>query len=129
MGLGLYFVFMRPSLLPKDPRFMRTKLADIKVTLPGLELWLQRVFRVMGGYMFATGLLTIFVALTSFRARIRGAVVVVAISGLTSIGLMVIVNFLIHSDSRRLLFSFVLPWSAAIALNAVKRKTHVMVSA
>lgn len=129
MGLGLYFVFMRPPLLAEDPRFMGTTLAVLKATQPGLEVWLQRVFWVMGGYMFATGLLTLYVAFTSFRARIRGAAVVVAITGLTSIGLMVIVNFLIHSDFRWLLFSFALPWMAAIALYPVERKTHGMVSA
>ena len=129
MMLGLYFVFLRPPLLPEDPRFMGTSLAQIQLSLPGLLLWLRRVFWVMGGYMFATGMLTFYVALTSFRDRARGAAGVVAISGLTSIGLMVIVNFLIHSDFMWLLFSFVLPWIAAIALYVTERKAHGMVSA
>ena len=129
MLLGLYFAMLRPPLLPEDPRFMGTSLAQIQLSVPGLLVWLRRVFWVMGGYMFASGLLTCYVALTSFRDRVRGAAGVVAISGLTSIGLMVIVNFLIHSDFRWLLFSFVLPWIAAIALYVTERKAHGMVSA
>lgn len=43
-GLGPYFVFMRPPLLPEDPRFMGASLADIEATLPGLSAWLRRVF-------------------------------------------------------------------------------------
>ena len=44
MGLGLYFVFIRPPLLPEDPRFMGTTLAEIQATVPGLLIWLRRVF-------------------------------------------------------------------------------------
>ena len=121
MILGLYFVFLRPPLLPEDPRFMGTSMAQVQMSVPGLLIWLRRVFWVMGGYMFATGLLTIYVALTSFRVRIRGAPVVVAISGLTSIGLMAAVNLLIASDFRWLILSFVVPWALALALYRSER--------
>ncbi|NMM06329.1 hypothetical protein [Polaromonas sp.] len=116
MILGLYFVFLRPPLLPEDPRFMGTTLEEVQASAPGLQIWLRRVFWVMGGYMFTTGLLTCYVAVTSFRARVRGVPVVVALSGLTSIGLMAMVNFIIASDFKWLLLSFVLPWALALAL-------------
>ena len=116
MILGLYFVFLRPPLLPEDPRFMGISLAQIQTSVPGLLIWLRRVFWVMGGYMFASGLLTFYVALTSFRDRVRGAVGVVAISGLSSIGLMAAVNLMIASDFRWLILSFVVPWALAMAL-------------
>ena len=74
----------------------------------------------MGGYMFSTGLLTCYVAVTSFRARVRGAAPVVALSGLTSIGLMAMVNFIIASDFKWLLLSFVLPWALALALYRIE---------
>ena len=122
MILGLYFVFLRPPLLPEDPRFMGTSLAQIQTSVPGLLIWLRRVFWVMGGYMFATGLLTFYVALTSFRDRVRGAVGVVAISGLSSIGLMAAVNLMIASDFRWLILSFVVPWALALALYSSERK-------
>ena len=73
MILGLYFVFLRPSLLPEDPRYMGTSLAQIQETVPGLLIWLRRVFWVMGGYMFATGLLTFHLAVTAFRTRAPGS--------------------------------------------------------
>ena len=91
------------------------------MSVPGLLIWLRRVFWVMGGYMFATGLLTIYVALTSFRDRFRGAPVVVAISGLTSIGLMAAVNLMIASDFRWLILSFVVPWALALTLYRSER--------
>ena len=121
MILGLYFIFLRPPLLPEDPRFMGTSMAQVQMSVPGLLIWLRRVFWVMGGYMFATGLLTLYVALTSFRVRVRGAAGVVAISGLTSIGLMAAVNLLIASDFRWLILSFVVPWALALALYRSER--------
>jgi hypothetical protein len=100
MIVRFYFVLLRPPLLPEDPRFMGTSMAQVQTSVPGLLIWLRRVFWVMGGYMFATGLLTFYVALTSFRVRVRGAAGLVAISGLTSIGLMAAVNLMIASDFR-----------------------------
>ena len=121
MTLGRYFVFLRPPLLPEDPRFMGLTLAQVQDALPGLSLWLRRVFWVMGGYIFTTGLLTVYLALTAFRSRARGAASVVAVSGLASIGLMVVVNFVIASDFRWLILSFALPWAVALALYWIER--------
>ncbi len=121
MILGLYFVFLRPPLLPEDPRFMGTSMAQVQMNVPGLLIWLRRVFWVMGGYMFASGLLTFYVALTSFRDRVRGAAGVIAISGLTSIGLMAAVNMMIASDFKWLILSFVVPWVLALVLYRSER--------
>ena len=120
MGMGAYFVFVRPPLLPEDLRSMGTSLAAIQAAIPGLLVWLRRVFWVLGGYMFTTGLMTVYIALTSFRARASGATLVVAITGLTSIGWMVVVNFLLDSDFKWLLLAFSLPWFLAIALRWLK---------
>ena len=124
MGLGLYFVFLRPPLLREDPRYMGTSLGAIQASVPGLLVWLRRVFWVMGGYMFATGLLTVYVALTSFRTENRSAALVVAIAGLTSIGWMATVNFLINSDFKWLLLAFVLPWPTALTLFWLKKESQ-----
>ena len=113
-GLGLYFILLRPALLPEDPRFMGTTLEQIQNALPGLLVWLPRVFWVLGGYMVSAGILTVYVARTSFRDRAPGAAWVATLSGLTSIGLMVVVNFLIGSDFRWLLLSFTAPWFLAL---------------
>ena len=124
MGLGLYFVFLRPPLLPEDARYMGTSLAEIQVTVPGLFNWLQKVFWVMGGYIFTTGLLTLYVAITAFRMRTVGAVWIVAAAGLTSIGWMVVINFIIGSDFRWLLFGFAMLWIIALLFFGIEERNR-----
>lgn len=114
IGLSLYFIFIRPALLPEDPRFMGTTLEAVQSGFPGLLQWLPRVFLVMGGYMVSAGVLTCYLARTSFRDRTPGAAWVAALSGLTSIGLMVVVNFIISSDFKWLLLAFTTPWLVAL---------------
>lgn len=116
MAMGLYFGFLRPSLLPEDARYIGTSLVQIRSAVPGLEHWLARVFGVLAGYLVATGLLTVYVAATSFRTEKSGATAIVAVSGLASIGWMAIANFLIDSDFKWLLLAFTLPWVIALAL-------------
>lgn len=124
MLLGLYFVLVRPPLLPEDPRSMGTSLAQIQATVPGVLIWIRRVFWVMGGYMFATGLLTVYVALTAFRRRTRGVTGIVILAGVTSIGWMAVVNFLLISDFRWLILVFFLLWPLAVGLYCVEGRGH-----
>ena len=121
MLLGFYFIFMRPALLPEDARYMGQGLSAVQSALPGLTRWLSRVFWVMGGYIFSTGLLTTHVARTSFRARARGAWIVVAIAGVTSIGMMSVVNFIIDSDFKWVILLLAVPWVAALILYRLER--------
>ena len=115
-GIGLYFIFLRPSLLPEDLRYMSSTLQNVKENIPGLLNWLQKVFWVLGGYIFTTGLLIIFIAMTSFRKRMNGAFIIITIAGLTSIGFMTGVNFIINSDFQWVLLAFTLPWMIALIL-------------
>jgi hypothetical protein len=117
MGLGLYFVVIRPPLLPEDPRFMGASLADIQSAIPGLAIWLRRVFWVMGGFMFATGLFTIYIGSMITSHSTRNARLVLALASLTSIGWMTIVNFMIASDFKWLLLVFNLPWILALIVS------------
>ncbi len=55
-------------------------------------------------------------AATGFRKHARGAFPAVTVAGIGSIGLMVVVNFLIDSDFKWLLFGFALPWVCALVL-------------
>ena len=114
--LGLYFVFFRPALLPEDARFLDRSMAQLQSEIPRLQIWTRRVFWVLGGFMFTSGVLTCYVAVTSFRARTRGSASVVALSGLTSIGAMAAVNVVIDSDFKWLLLAFTVPWVLALAL-------------
>lgn len=116
MGLGLYFAFLRPPLLPEDLRYLNRSLAQVEMVAPALTVWLRHVFRVVGGYMFATGVLTLHVALTTFCARARGAAVVVTVAGAASVGGLAVVNFLIASDFKWPLLLLALVWVLALAL-------------
>ena len=115
-GMGLYFIFLRPPLLPEDLQYMNTTLSVIQNNTPDLSTWLQKVFWVMGGYIFTTGLLTIHVSQTSFRTRTPGAFIMVSIAGITSISSMTIINFILQSDFKWVLLAFTLPWFIALIL-------------
>ena len=116
MLVGFYFIFLRPPLLPEDLRYTGTTLSIINSNVPDLARWLKKVFWVMGGYIFTTGLLTAYIAVTSFRARTRGALLVAAIAGFTSIGLMTVVNFIIESDFKWTLLALTFPWAISLIL-------------
>lgn len=70
----------------------------------------------MGGYIVTSGIFTCFVASTSFRSRLAGAAWLTAATGLTSIGLMVFVNFATDSDFKWVLATFTLPWAVSPGL-------------
>lgn len=57
VGLGLYFIAVRPALLPEDTRSMGATIAQSQAAVPGLEGWLKKVFTVMGGFMAGAGVL------------------------------------------------------------------------
>lgn len=116
MAMGAYFAFLRPPLLPEDLKFMGSSAAQIQGALPGLLSWLTRVFGVLGGFMFAAGLLTTYTAATNRRAATIQLTMIVAFSGLASIGWMAITNFLIDSDFKWLLLTFTFPWLVSVVL-------------
>ena len=120
-GTGLYFIFIRPALLPEDLVYMASSLKTVQENVPDLMNWLQKVFIVMGGYIFTTGLLTIYISQTSFRNRVNGSLGIMALAGLSSIGLMSGVNFLIDSDFKWVLILFTIPWVISFALYLIKR--------
>jgi hypothetical protein len=123
IALGTYFIFVRPALLPEDPRFIGTLLERLREAAPGLEAWLRIVFTVMGGFMVGAGVLTVFLARTVVPARLKGTGWALALAGLPTVVLMSVMNFVLHSDFRWVLLMPALVWVAAIALYA--RGPHV----
>ena len=119
--IGIYFVFIRPALLPEDFKYIGTKSSILNERFPQLSPWLQKVFWVMGSYICTSGLLTVFIALTSFRKRTYGAFTIVAISGITSIGSMTVINFIIDSDFKWTLLALTLPWVFALTLYKIHK--------
>jgi len=113
IGLGAYFVFLRPPLLPEDLRAIGATADQLTARAPGLLVWLRRVFWVLGGYIASTSVLTLYVALAAVRGRARGAAGIATLAGLLSIGWMAAVNFMIDSDFKWLLLAFALLWGIA----------------
>ncbi len=118
VGIGVFFVALRPPLLPEDLRYIDAPPPAIDAVLPGLGRWLDRVFLVLGGYMAATGILTIHLALSSVRAGSLTAWIVAAAAGGISVGLMAVVNLVLRSDFRLPLLGLASLWAAASILAA-----------
>jgi hypothetical protein len=118
IGVGIYFVFLRPSLLPEDIRFMNLTPAELQSVGGRLGSWLVHVFRVMGGYIAATGVLAIALAATSFRAHHPFAAAGAMIGGAASIGWMATVNFMIDSDFKWVLLGMALAWAFSLVVFA-----------
>ena len=121
IGLGLYFILLRPSLLPEDTRFIGSSLAQIRAGLPGLEGWLHRVFTVMGGFIAGAGVLTVFVAWVAMPAGLKGTSWVLALAGALTVALMSVTNFALNSDFRWLLLAPALVWLAGLVLHIAGR--------
>ena len=122
IGVGLYFILLRPPLLPEDIRYMALPPAQLDILRPRLELWLTHVFRVMGGYVLATGVLTVTLAATAFRAHQNGAAIGALIGGAASIGWMAAVNFMIDSDFKWVLLGMALLWACSLVLFWLERE-------
>ena len=116
IGIGFYFLFLRPSLLPEDVRYMGLTSAELQSVGPRLGGWLAHVFRVMGGYITATGVLAIALATTSFRQHHPLAAIGAMLGGAASIGWMAIVNFMINSDFKWQLLAVAVVWACSLAL-------------
>ena len=113
VAMGIYFVVVRLAFLPEDLYYTKSS--------PGLSAWLKNYFWVIGGYIFTTGLLIIFIAITSFRKRLRGAFSIVALAGISIIGLMAVVNFMIGLEYKWMLLTFTLPWIISLMLYRVHK--------
>lgn len=122
IGLGLYFMFLRPRLLPEDLRYMGTSLGEIRAATPGLERWLHRVFTVMGGFMTGAGVLTILVASNAAAVGESWTWIVLASAGLFTVGTMSLTNFLLNSDFKWLLLIPSLLWIIGLLLPIVIRR-------
>jgi hypothetical protein len=120
MAVGLYFILLRPALLPEDLRYTHASLREIRAELPGLLVWLPKVYWVLGGYIFTTGFLTLYIALTTFRVAVRRPVAIMVLAGLSSIGGMTVVNVLIDSAFRLPLAGIAALWGAAVVLSWVE---------
>ena len=121
IGLGLYFIALRPPLLPEDPRFMGATLEQIRTAIPGLEGWLKKVFTVMGGFMAGAGVLTVYLASVGMPQRLKGTSWTIAIVGALTVALMSVTNFALHSDFRWVLLAPALVWFVSLVTHIAGR--------
>jgi hypothetical protein len=121
LGIGFFFVVLRPALLPEDMRFIGLTLAQLQSEQPRMAQWLLHVFRVLGGWATAAGILTIAIAATAYRRHDTAAGVGVLVAGAVSIGWMVVVNFMIDSDFKWTLLAIASLWAGSVVLFALER--------
>jgi hypothetical protein len=121
IGLGVYFMFFRPFLLPEDTRFIGSSLAQVQAAMPGLERWLHRVFAVMGGFMASTGVMTVVMATVVMPARLKGTSWALAVTWALTVVLMSATNFALDSDFKWLLLVPALVWLAGLLLHLASR--------
>jgi hypothetical protein len=116
IGLGLYFIGVRPSMLPEDLRFMQSSAATLEAAAPAIGEWLQWVFAVMGGQMIALGALIVTIAFRIYQGAdvSRGEAGALMAAAVASAALMSGVNFAIASDYRWALLVPVVLWCIAL---------------
>jgi len=114
VGLGIYFIALRPALLPEDTRFMGATLEQLRKAAPGLESWLRIVFTVMGGYMVGAGVLTLGLVRIAMPRRLPGTAWALGLAGLSTVMLMSAMNFVLQSDFRWVLLIPALLWVAGL---------------
>lgn len=125
VGLGLYFIALRPPLLPEDTRFMGATATQIQAAVPGLEGWLKKVFTVMGGFMAGTGVLAVFVATVAMPSSFKGTSWAIALAGALTVALMSAINFVLDSDFKWLLLFPAAIWLAGFVLHVAGRQPEV----
>lgn len=114
IGLGLYFMFLRPALLPEDLRYIGANTLQIQAAVPGLVHWLHRVFTVVGGFMLGAGVLIVAAMLNVSHLRKMLAMTCLALAGAFTVGTMSMVNFQLDSDFKWPLLIPSLVWLAGL---------------
>jgi hypothetical protein len=75
------------------------------------------VFVVLGAYAVTTSLFTAYIAFTAFRSGRKMPMLLITVAGLTSVGVMVAVNFAIGSEFKYQLASLGALWAIAVLLD------------
>ena len=123
VGMGLYFIILRPPMLPEDFNYIHTNATTINDDLPGLLIWLKKVFIVLGGYIVASGMLLSYLALNEPIKQTNAWPVLILVASLSSIGLMTAVNFIIDSNFKWILLFFNVPWLTSFSLTLSSNKS------
>jgi hypothetical protein len=101
-------------MLPEDFNFIHTNQTAINDELPGLLIWLKKVFIVLGGYIFTSGALFSYLSIHETNKQSNAWFITIIVAGVSSVGLMTAVNFMIDSDFKWLLLLFNVPWLTSL---------------
>ena len=130
IGLGGYFMFARPPLLPEDLRYLGSSTIQLEVLLPHLASWLRNVFTVMGGFIAGFGVLTIFVSVRAVPQCLQGTAIALGCAGLLTVATMSWTNFVLDSDFKWLLLAPAVAWLLGLVSYGVGRRAeHAIVAA
>ena len=119
VGLGGYFMFVRPPLLPEDLRYLGASATQVGMLLPHLASWLRNVFIVMGGFMAGCGVLIIFVSVRAVPQCVQGTGTALGFAGLFSVAIMSGTNFALDSDFKWALLVPAVAWLLGLVSYAV----------
>lgn len=97
---GILQVWLRYShpLLPEDVKFTGLSLEDLSKNDPRLLKWLGLVMRAWGGFIFSTGVFTIYLAKHGIRNRQRWALNALAFGGIPMFTTFFIGNIILESQ-------------------------------
>ena len=124
IGLGAYFMFARPPLLPEDLRNLGSSAIQVEVLLPRLASWLRNVFTVMGGFIAGCGVLTIYVSVRAVPQCLQGTGTALGCAGLLTVATMSWINFVLDSDFKWLLLAPAVAWLLGLVSYGVGRRAE-----
>jgi len=116
LGTGLYFLFVRPAMLPEDFRFVELDPEQLPARM---SEWLGIVFRTWGGFMVGFGVVLIGVAAYLVTARKVLLRLAVAAGLVVAFGRFLVSNLALRSDYVvfvAILFGLAAITSAGLAL-------------
>ncbi len=121
IGLGGYFMFVRPPLLPEDLRYLGSSSTQVEALLPQLASWLRNVFTVMGGFIGGCGVLVLFVSARVMSHCAPGTGIALCVTGLLTVATMSWINFALDSDFKWLLLVPALAWLVGLVIYETNR--------
>ncbi|GAA1740543.1 hypothetical protein [Microcella frigidaquae] len=122
LGVGGYFLFLRPTLLPED---IRHTGIDPTTLPPAFLDWLGIVFATWGGFIAGFGILLLGIGITLLSRRTLWLYLGTAAGVLVAFGRFVLSNILIGSDFLWFIATlFVLALALAIVLVVTAVRRH-----
>lgn len=117
LGTGIYFLWLRPPLLPEDILFIGVAP---DVLPPPLLDWLGIVFRTWGGFIAGFGALLMGIGTFMLTGRARWLYWATALGILAAFGRFLISNIVLRSDFLWFIAAIFLLAAAAAVLLASK---------